>query len=104
MNAENQRVLLPFLPVARLDQKAIDVPIVGALVREAFDIGKLQLFPERLVQIRKLAFIAATQICKIQIVQMLEIVDRVNHRMGATVAIDGAYGPWTRGDLRDRFG
>src|SRR5258707_13916611 len=35
---------------------------------------------------------------------MLKIVGCVNHRVGATINIHGAHGPWTRSYLRDRFG
>src|SRR5205807_3576496 len=55
MDAENQRILFAGLPANRFDEESIDVPIVGALVSEALDIGKLQFLPQRLVQLCELA-------------------------------------------------
>src|SRR5258705_11004986 len=57
MDAENHGILFPGLPVDWFDEEAIDVPIVGALVCEAFDIGKLQLPPQRLIEIGEFALL-----------------------------------------------
>src|SRR6266496_66385 len=56
VNAENHWILLACLPVDGFDEKAIDVPVVRAFVREAFDLGKTQLLPQRFVKIRQLPF------------------------------------------------
>ena len=45
VNAENQRILLACLPPDRLNEKAINVPIICALISEALDLGQLPLLP-----------------------------------------------------------
>src|SRR6266498_2359547 len=50
MNAENQRIFLACLPANGLDEKTVDIPIVGALVSKALDFGKLTLLPQSIVQ------------------------------------------------------
>src|SRR6266496_2056389 len=55
--AENHWILLACSPVDGFDEKAIDVPIVRALIGEAFDVGESQLLPQRFIKICQLAFV-----------------------------------------------
>src|SRR5258708_24864645 len=91
MHAQNQRILLSFLPADWLDEKAIDIPIVSTLVSEALHVREFKLRPQRFVKMTKSYFVASVEIGKIQVIEMFEIIGQVNHLLIGPIKINAAH-------------
>src|SRR6266404_506515 len=79
VNAEDHRVLLSFLPADGLDEEAVDIPSVSALVTDALDLLKLELTPKRVILSRQLSFVLTRDVRDVKIVKMFEVVCGIDH-------------------------
>src|SRR5204863_8431712 len=104
MNAQDHRIFLPLLPAERFDKKAINIPSVGALVSDALDVLKLKFLPERSVQVRELAFVAAREVGDVKIIEMPEVIDRVNELVCLIVDVHVAHRARAGSDRANLFG
>src|SRR5205807_507103 len=91
------------LPTNRFHKKAVDVPIVCALVGEPLHIRELNLLPQRLVKTRQFAFVLSIEIRDVKIVEVFEIVGEISHLAAGEIEIDAANPARAGSHLRDRF-
>src|SRR5215472_1112723 len=90
VDAENHRIALAFLPTHGLYKEAVHIPAVSALVRDALDVLKLELLPQRFVNVRHLAPAAVTEVGAVEVVYMLEVIFEIHHPAALFVDIDAA--------------
>src|SRR5262249_61202550 len=103
VDAENHRIALAFLPTHGLYKEAVHIPAVRALVGDALDVLKLELLPQRFVNVRHLAPAAVTEVGAVEVVQVLEVIFEIDHPPGLFIDIDAADCTLSRRDGSRRF-
>src|SRR5581483_4448782 len=91
VDAQDHRIFLPLFPAERFDEKAVNVPSVGALVSDALNVLKLEFLPEWRVQMRQLFFVAAREVGDVKVIEVPEVIDRINELVRLIVDVHVAH-------------
>jgi hypothetical protein len=92
------------LPSERLDEEAIYVPSISALVNDPLDVLHVQLLEQALVKACELALVLARKVTHVKIIEVFEVIHGVDHLSRFIVYVEVSNSAGTRRDCGDLSG